>query len=316
MNLRDLDRRVLPVAARAVARVRDRVVALERPEVPSVRELDHRYGGKAPLALVREVPQVGFVVIAAVLLAGIATARTQEAANTRRDQAASQTVDAPPQQTGSGPADTVLDGDDVLGPLVGAVTSAYEADAARELDTVADEDPDGRRAALVSLDAYQTPAQLVQLLGTVDVRRVYLRAKAAGKNATQASVDIKGGLLADLNKAYASTATQRATAAKEFQGYVDTIDGTSADEQSFKKLYAAFATANTVEAQQYRSGCACVFSAIVEADATQLKALSEVAGVRAVEVAGPGLDVGGLQVHPLLPEVKGTVPAEQSSPQP
>lgn len=318
MKLRDLDDAFVPRLAERVSRTADRLAvrrerlrAAGRPDAASLRGLDQRLTSRGPLALVREVPQLGFVVIAAVLLAGVATARSQEAERTRaeqREQSAVQTVDPATGEEGEDVAVTAL------GPEVGTTVTAYTTAAALNLRQAALKGGDGPRVALVTFGAYRTPVQVRELLQGYPVVRAYLHAAAAGKNAVQLPVEVKGDVLASLTEAYRTTVQQRTTAQQEFQGYVDTISVTTKEEQVFKDYYVAYAKASGIEAREYQSGCACVFSALVTGTPGQLLQLRSRSGVRAVEVAGPGLTAADLQVRPLLPGTTGVVPKAQADP--
>lgn len=309
----DLDDKYVPLAAAGVAALADKLaVRLARVTGffrglggASLRTLDDRYAASGPLALMRDVPQVGFVLIAAVFLAGAGTAVTRENA---RDRAAR-------QQAGPGPSPGTSQAppaDSALGPEVGETTVGYEANAARSLTEAAAGSPHSTRMALVSLDRYLTPTQVSALVQGAEVRRVFLRAKAAGKEAAQIPVDIKADLLGELRTAYTATARGRLEAQKSYQGYVDSLVVTTQDEQAFKDLYAAFARSTGIEAREYQRGCACLYALVVEAPAAQLQALRSRPGVRAVEVAGAGLELRELQVLPLLPEISGVVPKAQA----
>jgi len=317
MRLGELDDRYLPRAAERLAALVDAVTAradrlaarrrrlrvLARGQ-GRLRRLDDRYARSGPLALLRDVPQVGFVLIAAVFLAGAGTAVSRENARNRTTQGAGNAAHAPVE---------VPSGGNILGPEVGTTTSSYEQLASQGLVEAAAGSPDSKRTALISFRDYRTPAQAKALLEGFAVQRVFLRAKAGGKEATQVPVDVAGDLVVVLRRAYAATVRERLAAQKSFQGYVDSIEVTTPEEQAFKDLYVAFAKSTGVEAAEYRRGCACVYAALVRGKAASLAQLQERPGVRVVELAAPGVTLGQLQVLPLLPEVMGVVPKQQAS---
>ncbi len=315
MKLDDLDQRFLPRAAAVVGRWAERIrrgrdkgaLVTDGVKGLSPQALDDRFARSGPLGMVRDVPQVGAVVIALVFFAGAGTLLSQESANSRaqRDKQAS-------EQVVSGGGGEQVTGRDSLGPEVGDTTVAYEAAATRTLREASKKGGKDARVALVSLTGYQTPAQAKALFQGVTVSRVYLRAKAAGREAAQLPIDIKGDLLGDLKKAYDATARGRVAAQKSYQGYVDTLTVTTKEEQAFKDLYASFAKATGVEAKAYRSSCACVFAVVVKASPAKLLALRSVRGVRMIEVAAPTQALADVQVYPLLPEIKGVVPKIQA----
>ena len=309
----DLDRRYLPEAARRLRALlawsRGWADAVRRlRNVEDLKALDDRYAARGPLALVREVPQLGFVVIAVVFLVGAGTVITHDASEKRRDQTGQQTVTAPGQD-----APALVERTSQLGPSVGAAVPAYLAVAAGRLSAAARTSADDDRLALVSFSAYRSPVQVVGALQGVDVRRVYLRAPAAGSFAAQVPVEVRNDLAADLAAAYTRTAKERTTAAKEFRGLADSIEVTSDDERKFKAEYQSFATTTGKEAQAYSSGCACVFAAVVEGPVAKLQQLRARPGVRVVEVATGDVRLAEVEVLPLLPETKTKVPARQAS---
>lgn len=314
MKPEDLDDRLVPLAAERVAALAERLAArrarwrssLERARATSPGALDARYARTGPLGLVRDVPQVGFVVIAALILAGAGTVASRESSRSRAaaQQSSEQPTVGPTQQ----PSD-----DTSLGPEVGQRTTAYEVAAAQTVTAAVAGSPDSTRVALISFRAYRTPAQVDAMLSGYTVRRVFLRAQAGGRDAAQLPVDIHSNLLVELRRAYASTAKGRLDAQRSYQGYVDTLTVTTKDEQAFKNLYAAFAKSTGIEAKAYKSGCACVYAAVVEGKASRLQLLRARPAVRAVEVAGSGLKLTQLQVLPLLPEVTGIVPQQQAA---
>lgn len=307
MSLRDLDRRFVPRMAARVGRLahqavvrRDRAQELVHSvDGDALRRLDARMTRRGLLAVVREVPQLGIAVIALLLFVSCVVAGKMEADRQRQQNASSEKL-VPSEQVTPDPSS-------VLGPDVGDTTQAYETAAATSLQEAVQGSPDARRVALVSLDRYLTPAQTVSLFTGYDVKRVFLRSRAAGKEAAQLPVEIKAELGAELAKAYATTARARKDAQKAYQGYVDTIDVTTPEEQLFKDQYVAFARSTGIEARDYSSQCACVFGVVVEAGADALQALDGKPGVRAVEVAGKGLALSALQVRPLLPETVGEI---------
>lgn len=317
MKLDDLDTRYVARAADRVGRAARRLAerrerttaAVQAADVRSLRSLDTRYTAKGPLALVREVPQLGFVAIAALLFAASAAVVEQTSAQNRERARASATDQTVVPGSDGG---VQLAGRSSLGPDVGDNTSRYQNTSIVSLREAAKQK--GNRVALVSLTSYLTPTQAAETFSGILVTRVYLRARAAGKEAVQLPVDIKGQLMSDLTKQYAALVPLREAARKSYQGYVDTLTVTTKEEESFKELYAQFARSSAVEAREYSNGCACVFAVVVSAAPDQLVALGSRPGVRIVDVAGKGLKTAELEIRPLLPEIRGVVPKQQAQP--
>jgi hypothetical protein len=303
MRLRELDERYLPAAA---AWLRARLDAVSA-RVDRGREalgrwdpdtLDERFAGRVPLALIRSRPVLALCLVGALLVTGIGAVVVQE----RHDDG--RTAAHPSELPGQGgvPAGAVL------GPAVGASTREYVRKASGGLVDAVRDAPGATRVALVSLSTYRTPEQVGALLSGFTVRRAFLRAKAAGKEAAALPVEVQGPLLPALRRAYADTARTRRLAQKSYQGYVDALHADSSKDRAFRDLYAAFARSSGVEARAYATDCACVYAVLVTASPVLLLSLAARPGVRAVEVAGSGLTVLQVQVQPLLPEVEGIVP--------
>jgi len=304
-RLQDLDARHLPRLA-AWLRVRvDRYVVLrdraaEAVEAWEPAALDTRYGGRLPFSLLRGNPTVALTVTGAVLAAGLATAAVKEGATPDETIPGTSASELYPQ--GDAPEGTVL------GPRIGMKVDDYVERSTRALVDAVHASPSGERVALVSMRDYSTPEEARAVLSGFDVRRVFLRAKAAGKQATSLPVDVRGPLLPALQKAYQDTARSRAQAQRSYRGYVETLRPKSTQDRAFRDLYAAFARSSGIEAREYSRDCACVFAALVTATPAQLLTLNARAGIRVVQVAGPGVTVLQVQAQPLLPEVTGVVP--------
>ncbi len=303
MRPNDLDERWLPAAAAQARAWAERVAAARLRAAASarsfdLRELDERYA-RGPLRGLVQHPVVGLVLSGALLVAGIGAAIGQERGSTPTPPA--------PGQTDTGPSYDSLRGA-TLGPAVGTDVTAYVRAATDVLDHAATSTPDARRVALVSQTGYLRPEGEARLLDGFRVSRVFVRAPAAGRDATPFPVEVRGDVLSALRAAYANTAKSRADAAASFQAYVSSLRGTTKEDDTFRRLYGAFARAAAIEAKQYGGDCACVYAALVEATPSQLRALRRHDGVRAVELAPAGYSTGQVQVQPLQPEVVGTVP--------
>jgi len=320
-NLRDWDDRLLPRAAECLGasvawfsarRDRWRARPSVAPTSEGLRGLDRRYASSGPLSVFRDVPQLGFVVIGLVFVAGAVTAVSWEAAKNRLAQ--QQTVVDQGSTAGAIlPGGAEGAGNSTLGPAVGDMAPTYLADVAKTLAAAEKTAPDQTRVALVSFSAYQDPAQLRSMMSGYHVVRIYLRAKVGGMGAAQLPFDVKDDLGATLNESYAQAARGRADLQKSYLGYVDTLQVVTKEDQAFRDTYAAFGTAAGAEAKGYQSGCACVFAAVVSAASSMLPALRARIGVRAIQAAPAGALLLSLRVSPLLPEVTGVVPKQQAA---
>lgn len=296
---RELDRHYVPLMAERTRASATRLarwweeLAVQRRKLADTKpaELDERYAANRLLRMVRDIPQLGFVIIAAVFLAGTATAVVgHHPAPARPDDGVA--LEQPPVDPGNR-----------LGPEIGETTSGYEATALQDLKRLAGSSPASTRLALVSFRAYATPAQVEALLGSYQVRRVYLRAAVGGPEAAQLPYEIRGVLGPTLRRAYADVALSRLAVQRSYQAYVET----TTDDKAYHDDYAAYAASTGREVSAYQHSCACLFSAVVEAPVKELLALRGRPEVRAVQVAGKDRPLTALVVEPLLPETKGLV---------
>ena len=298
MSLADLDERLLARAAERLGGIlaaRDRRVARPHPVSDGERS-------RVPLGVLRDVPQLAFVLVALLFLgaAGVVLAQSRQNASQRPG------VQSAPVAPREGLVAT-------LGPDVGATVATYLGTAREGLTRAGATSPASVRTALVSLSAYATPAQVIALFGAIPVVRVYLRARSAGVEALQLPVEITD-LRADLTRGYAMAAQNRLRQRTEYEGYIATINGATEDQRAQKALFVSLARAAGVEGGAYSSGCACVFAVVATAPVRDLLALGARPGIRAVQVAEDGVTVGSARIVPLLPEVTTVVPQRKAAP--
>ncbi len=261
-----------------------------------LRRLDDRYASRGPLALLREIPQLGFLLVALVFLggAGVALARSgpSDADQQRQFQ----------ESLSAGGIPTV-------GPDPGAGVQDYiDATTARIVD-LNRADPDQRYTALVSFVAYAKVEDIADLVDEVDVKKVFSRAKSAGATAEVLQISVQD-LVQDTRKVFADTAKRKARDQQDNLSQARSITSAVATEQAFKAEFVRQAEVDGKEAAAYRSTCPCVFAVLVEAGARELSELLQTGGVRAVDVAVAGATAVDVEVTQFfLPEDKGTVPA-------
>ena len=300
-RLRDLDAELVPRLAAALRSlldgVRRRVDVGRAVAAPSggraLRRLDDRYASTGPLALLRDVPQLGLLLVAAVFLAGagVALARSSPDRATDRQQAAGE--QALPLE---------------LGPPVGADVDDHFATARAQVLALSDDAPDDAFLALVSLVDEVTPTQAADLVAGSDlaVRRAYARAPVGG-SAEVLPVETSGEVAADLTALFTATADRRAEEQRELALLAASITAANDSERRFKDLYVADARTKGLEAAAYRTACACVLALVVEGTARQLAELTARPSVRGLEVARRGAELTALRVDALPPEVTGVL---------
>lgn len=314
MGLKDLDARVVPRLAvglrraldgaagrraRGVAAVRGRWQRFLDPARPGpLRRLDDRYTRSGPLQLLREVPQLGLLLVAAVFLtgAGLALARSAPQAGGERDGGRERVAQAEALPL-------------LLGAPVGADADDHLATARDRLLRLAADSPGARHLALVSLRDELTAAQLGSLLGSaaVTARTVYARAPVPG-GSEQLEATPGPDVVATLTALFTETARRKAAEQREFLSLARSIDPVTDDERAFKRSYEAAARTAAREAAAYRTGCACVLAVVVEGTAAQLAGLLALPAVRGVEVARRDAEPAELEIAPLAPDVTGVVP--------
>jgi hypothetical protein len=169
--------------------------------------------------------------------------------------------------------------------------------------------------ALVSLDRYVPPGGLPGLLDGAGVAQVYTRVPLAGVQTQVIRIPVYR-LPADALSGMLSVAVQREQEQAEYLQLGRRLIGEGPSQERARRAYSSAANTAGLEAAAYRSGCACVFAAVVRAAPHALRQVADRPGVRAVD---PAPEVRGLdrtEFRPPLPEQDGTVPAERSgSPQ-
>jgi hypothetical protein len=305
VRLDDLDERLVP---RLAARLRDLVdgagerrrraragvsgvtgTLLEPRADSPLRRLDDRYASSGPLSLLRDVPQLGLLLVAAVFVAGAAVALEQSDGDART-QSAQQQIDT------TAPT--------ALGPEIGMKVDTYVETSRKRAVLVSQGSPDGVYTALVSFSKYLTPQQARLTLGELEVTKVVLHAQLPTSDVVPVAVD---DMVPDLKKLYGDIARRKAQDAAEFTKLAASIQPASKEEKQFQSFYVAAAKQANLEATAYHFTCACVIAALVRGKARELAELPAVAGVRAVEIGSRKPDDDTLLIRPLAPEQKGVV---------
>jgi hypothetical protein len=253
-----------------------------------LRRLDERLADRGPLALLRDVPQLGLLVVAAVFLAGSGVALEQSGSNRRAADARAQVAASIPT---------------TLGPAPGTSVVAYLAATRKRARMISAQSPDGLYTALVSFNRYLTPSQAVLLLGDLEVHKVIAHAHIVG--AEVVPIPVTTNVVQDVSVMFTAIAKRKLRDRKEFLNLGSSISGTSKEDLQFKAFYADAARTAAREASAYEKNCACLVGALVRGKARDLAALPALSGVRAVDIGGGDDDT--LQLQPLLPEQTKTV---------
>lgn len=250
--------------------------------------LDDRYATAGPLALLRDVPQLGLLLVAAVFLTGASVALARSGGE-QKAASAQQQIDA------TAPT--------ALGPDVGTSIDAYIADARKRAVLVSQGSPDGVYTAFVSFSKYLTPQQARLTLGELQVTKVVLHAQLPSADVLPVAVE---DMVPDLKKVTSDVVRRKVQDASEFTKLARSIQPKSKEEQQFQAFYLAAAKQATLEGMVFRGSCPCVIGALVRGQARELAALPAIAGIRAVEIGGRE-DDDALLLRPLAPEQQGVV---------
>jgi hypothetical protein len=253
-----------------------------------LRRLDDRYASSGPLALLREVPQLGLLLVAAIFVtgAGVALARS---GGEQRAVAQQRQIDA------STPT--------ALGPDVGTSIDAYIAQAKKRAAIVSQGSPDGVYTAFVSFSTYLTPQRAQLALGELQVTKVILHAHLPTADVLPVSVT---QMVPDVKKVSEDVVRRKIQDATEFEKLARSITPKSKEEQQFQSFYLAAAKQARAEAAAYKGDCPCVIGVLVRGQARELAALPAIAGIRVVELGGRQ-DDDALLVRPLDPAQTGIV---------
>lgn len=307
MSLRDLDDDLVPRLAEAL----DRVVARLRGAFPNgrqpagplplilrLRRLDDRFTGSGPLALFREVPQLGAVAIAALVFTSSITVVSRTARTERAAQRGG-------GDEGPGEADGPTEG--VLGPGIGDSVDAYVEGTKTRLRRLAGDDADEMAVAVLMLTGYRTPEQVRDLLGPIQARVVFYRPPTPDGLIRQIGVD---DLVRDIRKDFTKVAGSLDREAKELRRVAATIKNDRKQQQFDLRNAAQYER----QVKLLRGDCACVFAVVVRAQVRMLADALNLPAVRAIDTSAPDAELGGFTFTALLPEEKEIVTGGNQEP--
>ncbi|MET8307690.1 hypothetical protein [Micromonospora sp. NPDC005173] len=203
----------------------------------------------------------------------------------------------------------VVDGDSVPGYLRSAA-----ADLAA-LPTAAPATGDGTYA-LVTLGAYLPPQRLAAVLGDVPVSTVFGRVPLPGRQTEIVKIPalrVPDDVVAGMEQ----VAVRKDTEAADYRARAAAVSGDGAAERELREGYASGADVAAAEAAAYRTGCACVYAAVVRATPGVLRGVAARPDVRAVDPAPEVYRLDRTVFTPPLPEQHDVVrPPADSGPTP
>ncbi|HET6480974.1 MAG TPA: hypothetical protein VFG35_13185 [Actinoplanes sp.] len=245
--------------------------------------------------LLRGVPAARLVAAVAVVSAGVSLVGAIWV---------SRSEDLPPGDPGDVVRVGVVQGQSVPGYL----------DAARG-ELAALTDPSGPAAgetwALVSLGGYRATGLLPELLSGTAVAQVYARVPLSEAHTAVVRIPVYR-LPADVLSGMLDTALERDQEQAGYEALARRLTGDDENRQRARRAYAAAARTAAAEGSAYRSGCSCVFAAVVRAAPSTLREVAGRPGVRAVDPAPEVRELDRTEFRPPLPEQNGTVPPEPS----
>lgn len=295
--LKDIDEKYVPRMAAALDRVARLFPKAPEPTGPlpvilRLRRVDDRWTAAGPLALLREVPQLGAVAIAALVFTGGVTLRARmEPQNQDPAAEQSQAPDTP------SPTD-----DGIIGPQIGDKVPAYIKQAKERLAKLGPREPDGTVVAVISFTSYRTPEQARDLVGTLQVREVFYRAPLTLPQGIVRSTPVED-VVADSKKQFRRVAALREAEAAELLKVAATIENDPVQKRDQEKDAGIF----TAEATLLKGPCACVFGVVVRARLRLLVDLAGQPGVRVIDVSDVDAKLEALSTSALLPEESSVV---------
>lgn len=185
-----------------------------------------------------------------------------------------------------------------VGVTDGASIPAYLRAAGDELARL--DAPDGY--ALVSFDGYLTPARAAAALDGTRVSAVVARVPLPGRQTEIVRIAALR-LPQDVVAGMAGVATRKD---REAAVYRSRAAAATADPE-LRRVYDSGAEVAAREAEAYRTGCACVYAAVVSAAPDALRALTGRPGVRVVDPAPEVRRLDRTVFTPPLPEQRDVV---------
>jgi hypothetical protein len=200
-----------------------------------------------------------------------------------------------------------------VGVVEGQSIPTYLRASRQELAALTDPSapPAGDTWALVSLNSYVAPGRLPALLAGAGVAQVYARVPLPAVQTQVVRIPVYR-LPQDVTAGMAAAALERDQEQAEYLRLDGRLVGDGPSEERTRQAYGAAAATAAAEAAAYRSGCACVFAAVVRAAPAGLRQIADRAGVRVVDPAPEVRSLDNTEFRAPLPEQSGTVPDEPS----
>jgi hypothetical protein len=200
-----------------------------------------------------------------------------------------------------------------VGVVPGQAVGGYIASSRKELTSLTDPSAPvaGDTWALVSLDNYVAPGSLPNLFSGAAVAEVYTRVPLSGVHTQVVRIPVFR-LPADVMTGMLDAALERDREQAEYRRLSRRTTGEGPNQVRARQAYETAAVSAAAEAAAYRTGCSCVFAAVIRAAPTTLQGVATRPGVRVVDPAPEVQRLDRTEFRPPQPEQSGTVPAEPS----
>ncbi|MFB9239628.1 hypothetical protein ACFFWC_29550 [Plantactinospora siamensis] len=162
--------------------------------------------------------------------------------------------------------------------------------------------------ALVTLAGYVAPDRLAPALGGSGVAAVFGRVPLPGVPTAPVRIPARR-IPADVYAGMIEVARVRAAVAGDYRRQAAAVLGDGAAERSLRQRLRGQAEAAAAEAAAYRSGCGCLYAAVVRATPVALERVAARPEVRAVDPAPAVSRPEDAVFTPPLPEQRGLVTA-------
>jgi len=305
VNVRELDDRVLPIAASAVRHFVRAIVGLFRSagararaiaqgsRAQRLRSLDNRIGGGRIAERLHAAPNIGAAVVVLLVVAGVALAAYlsyKPGSHTSTPTTQFQTL--------------------TIGPRTGQSVRSYADAAAGRLDAAA-RHKHTSVYALIDLPSYETPAQVEAMFTNLQVVTAYFTARVPGGHTTPYVATILS-LKHDLPIMMSRAAKFSRKAAASFAQYLRAVHGNGPDAAKARALFLPFLRGESGAAKQLAHPCACVYALVVQSEAKPLQRLIAAKIARVIDVAPQGAALSAVTFVPLPPSVTRVVPTLES----
>jgi hypothetical protein len=169
-----------------------------------------------------------------------------------------------------------------VGVLGGQSIPGYVAASRSKLAQLVARGTTGRAYALVSFAAYLPPVSLARALAGAEVAQVHIRVPLPEGESEMERIPV-ARVPADVVAGMAALAEQKDSEAADYRSLSAKLTGDGAEERRLRAAYTRGARLAAAEAAAYRSGCSCVYAAVVRGAPAVLERVADRPTVLAVD---------------------------------